>query len=296
MRRTPPRAPPRARSRPAGRPTARPIGWASDHRTLTRPRQARRIPRADSPGRCCVASRPRATRLAALAVLTPTREQLAVHYEEHVGKPFYEPLVDFMTLRPGHRRRHRGPGLRQGLPVARGRHQPHRGPARHDPWRPRPRLGHAGAAEHRARLRLARVGRARDRHLVSPALSAPAPSLGVSQSASASPDAQPPRRAARHTRHTRHTMRDTRPMASGGARRHDTIRAMTSWPALGRDLAIDLGTANTLIHVRGRGVVLEEPSVVAVEVGTGPSRRRRAPGQGDARPGARHDPRRAAAA
>jgi rod shape-determining protein MreB len=37
----------------------------------------------------------------------------------------------------------------------------------------------------------------------------------------------------------------------------------------GRDLAIDLGTANTLVHVRGRGVVLEEPSVVAVEVATG---------------------------
>src|SRR4051812_7264779 len=46
---------------------------------------------------------------------------------------------------------------------------------------------------------------------------------------------------------------------------------MTSRPwlrPLGRDLAIDLGTANTLIHVRGRGVVVEEPSVVAVEVGT----------------------------
>ena len=38
---------------------------------------------------------------------------------------------------------------------------------------------------------------------------------------------------------------------------------------LGRDLGIDLGTANTLVHVRGRGVVVEEPSVVAVEVGTG---------------------------
>ena len=58
-------------------------------------------------------------------------------------------------------------------------------------------------------------------------------------------------------------------MASGMAGRHDRIRAMTRWPALGRDLAIDLGTANTLIHVRGRGVVVEEPSVVAVEVGTG---------------------------
>lgn len=32
----------------------------------------------------------------------------------------------------------------------------------------------------------------------------------------------------------------------------------------GADLAIDLGTANTLVHVRGRGVVLNEPSVVAI--------------------------------
>ncbi len=34
----------------------------------------------------------------------------------------------------------------------------------------------------------------------------------------------------------------------------------------GRDLAIDLGTANTLIYVRGQGIVLEEPSVVAINV------------------------------
>ena len=38
--------------------------------------------------------------LAALAVLTPTREQLAVHYEEHVGKPFFEPLCEFMSSGP----------------------------------------------------------------------------------------------------------------------------------------------------------------------------------------------------
>ena len=37
---------------------------------------------------------------------------------------------------------------------------------------------------------------------------------------------------------------------------------------LGRDLAIDLGTANTLVYERGRGVVLDEPSVVALEAGT----------------------------
>ena len=34
------------------------------------------------------------------------------------------------------------------------------------------------------------------------------------------------------------------------------------------DLAIDLGTANTLIYVRGKGIVLSEPSVVAVKKGT----------------------------
>ncbi|MBF8251604.1 MAG: rod shape-determining protein, partial [Deltaproteobacteria bacterium] len=31
------------------------------------------------------------------------------------------------------------------------------------------------------------------------------------------------------------------------------------------DLAIDLGTANTLIYVKGKGIVANEPSVVAVQ-------------------------------
>ena len=35
------------------------------------------------------------------------------------------------------------------------------------------------------------------------------------------------------------------------------------------DLAIDLGTANTLIYVRDRGIVLNEPSVVALETNDG---------------------------
>ena len=38
---------------------------------------------------------------------------------------------------------------------------------------------------------------------------------------------------------------------------------------LGRDMAVDLGTANTLVYVRGRGVVLDEPSVVAVNARDG---------------------------
>jgi rod shape-determining protein MreB and related proteins len=38
---------------------------------------------------------------------------------------------------------------------------------------------------------------------------------------------------------------------------------------IGRDMAVDLGTANTLVYVRGRGVVLDEPSVVAVNTRDG---------------------------
>ena len=37
----------------------------------------------------------------------------------------------------------------------------------------------------------------------------------------------------------------------------------------GRDMAVDLGTANTLVYVRGRGIVLSEPSVVAIDPRTG---------------------------
>ncbi|MDA8560472.1 rod shape-determining protein [Nitrospinae bacterium] len=36
------------------------------------------------------------------------------------------------------------------------------------------------------------------------------------------------------------------------------------WDLFSNDLAIDLGTANTLVHVKGQGIVLREPSVVAI--------------------------------
>jgi rod shape-determining protein MreB and related proteins len=38
---------------------------------------------------------------------------------------------------------------------------------------------------------------------------------------------------------------------------------------LGRDMAVDLGTANTLVYIRRRGIVLNEPSVVALNTNTG---------------------------
>ena len=40
-------------------------------------------------------------------------------------------------------------------------------------------------------------------------------------------------------------------------------------PFGGRDMAVDLGTANTLVYVRGHGIVLDEPSVVALSVRDG---------------------------
>ena len=35
--------------------------------------------------------------LVALSIFTPDRERLAKHYAEHEGKPFYEPLMEFMS-------------------------------------------------------------------------------------------------------------------------------------------------------------------------------------------------------
>src|SRR6266567_5713587 len=40
-------------------------------------------------------------------------------------------------------------------------------------------------------------------------------------------------------------------------------------PSTGGDVAVDLGTANTVVYVRGRGIVLSEPSVVAIDQRSG---------------------------
>jgi rod shape-determining protein MreB len=52
----------------------------------------------------------------------------------------------------------------------------------------------------------------------------------------------------------------------GGA---EVVMARNNPLAIGRDLAIDLGTANTLIYSRGQGIVLNEPSVVAIDISDG---------------------------
>jgi rod shape-determining protein MreB len=58
-----------------------------------------------------------------------------------------------------------------------------------------------------------------------------------------------------------------------GFRREGSKRDTARWhlaPSLGvHDMAIDLGTANTLVYVGGRGIVASEPSVVASDVETG---------------------------
>lgn len=41
------------------------------------------------------------------------------------------------------------------------------------------------------------------------------------------------------------------------------------WNKFSRDMGIDLGTANTLVYVKGKGIVLKEPSVVAIQRDTG---------------------------
>jgi rod shape-determining protein MreB len=56
------------------------------------------------------------------------------------------------------------------------------------------------------------------------------------------------------------------PLTLGKARR---ILMANNMSFIGRDMAVDLGTANTLVYVRGRGIVLNEPSVVAVNTNTG---------------------------
>ena len=53
---------------------------------------------------------------------------------------------------------------------------------------------------------------------------------------------------------------------------------------LSSDIGIDLGTANTLVYVKDQGIVLREPSVVAVQAGTNQSPCGRRRSQAHARP------------
>lgn len=39
--------------------------------------------------------------------------------------------------------------------------------------------------------------------------------------------------------------------------------------SLAKDIGIDLGTASVLVYIKGKGIVLNEPSVVAIDKNTG---------------------------
>jgi rod shape-determining protein MreB len=56
-------------------------------------------------------------------------------------------------------------------------------------------------------------------------------------------------------------------MASGPSMKVPALNLMSWLPA--NEIAVDLGTANTLVYVKGEGIVLNEPSVVAIEKATG---------------------------
>ena len=63
-----------------------------------------------------------------------------------------------------------------------------------------------------------------------------------------------------------------RPHPPGNHQRFSRIRDIGMLDAFfglfSRDIGIDLGTANTLVHVKNRGIVISEPSVVALDVKT----------------------------
>ena len=101
-------------------------------------------------------------RLLALQVVTPDLERLHEHYAEHRGKPFFEPLCDFMSSGPVTAAVIEGEGCVEGFRALAGATDP----TAALPGTIRGDLGHPRAAERRARLRLRAVCRARDRHLV----------------------------------------------------------------------------------------------------------------------------------
>ena len=82
---------------------------------------------------------------------------------------------------------------------------------------------------------------------------------------------------ARAFRRPERAIRATRPLRGAAATRTRPDHARRTCPPImldrllglfSRDIGIDLGTANTLVHVRDRGIVMSEPSVVAIDAKT----------------------------
>ena len=76
--------------------------------------------------------------LVALDLRTPDRDTLARHYAEHEGKPFYEPLVEFMSSGPVAAVVIEGQRCIEGFRSLAGATEPTAAAPGHDPRRPRP--------------------------------------------------------------------------------------------------------------------------------------------------------------
>src|SRR5246500_4688078 len=69
-----------------------------------------------------------------------------------------------------------------------------------------------------------------------------------------------------HGRKTDYFVMSNNGFHSAATRNHN-LRSLFS--IFSSDLAIDLGTANTLVYARGKGIVVNEPSIVAINKNTG---------------------------
>ena len=230
-------------------------------------------------------------RLVALELRTLDRATAEAHYGEHADKPFFGELVDFITSGPLLAAVDRGPRGDRVVAHDDGRHRPGQGRPRHDPRRPR----HRDERERLARLGLPESA-AREIALFFPGLpdSCRPPAQhglrpdGRMSSAGAADDAdgrvghrggrvrtRAPGRAADFRGHAVHgRYPEARPRCRMTSARPDPPGRLprpmaNNMSFIGRDMAVDLGTANTLVYVRGRGIVLNEPSVVAINNNTG---------------------------
>ena len=108
------------------------------------------------------ASRTRATASWRWTMRVPDRRDCSASTMPSTGKPFFQPLVEFIVLADRWWPRRRGAPGDRGVPVAGRRHRPGQGAARHDPRRLGREWGLAVTAEHRARLGLGGVGPCRE--------------------------------------------------------------------------------------------------------------------------------------
>ena len=192
-------------------------------------------------------------------MLTPTREQLAAHYAEHEGKPFYEPLVEFMSSGPVTAVVVEGQDCVKGFrasPAPPTRPTPLPGTIRGD-------LGRDWGTKVQQNI-VHGSDSARVRRSARSASGSPSSEPGRSQPAPSGPRAPAyPSHSSQPSHNARHS-----PMASGCASpRHNP--GHDQWPARARPRDRPRHRQHPDPRARARGVVLEEPSVVAVEVGTG---------------------------